>query len=45
MSQTFPLDYKFIGSLQSRARRMGNAVPPKMSETIGKHLLNIIKAS
>lgn len=43
--QTFPLDYKFIGSLQSRARQIGNAVPPKMSETIGKHLLNIIKAS
>ena len=43
--QTFPLDYKFIGSLQSRARQIGNAVPPKMSETIGKHVLNIIKAS
>ncbi|ENT6840455.1 DNA cytosine methyltransferase [Enterobacter kobei] len=40
--QTFPIDYKFTGSLQSRAKQIGNAVPPKMSEAIGKHLKKLI---
>lgn len=40
--QTFPMNYKFSGSLQSRARQIGNAVPPKMSEAIANKILNII---
>lgn len=40
--QTFPMNYKFSGSLQSRARQIGNAVPPKMSEAIGKQIVRLI---
>lgn len=32
--QTFPRTYRFFGSLQSRARQVGNAVPPLMAERI-----------
>ncbi|MDH1548651.1 MULTISPECIES: DNA cytosine methyltransferase [Pseudomonas] len=32
--QTFPRSYRFFGSLQSRARQVGNAVPPLMAESI-----------
>lgn len=34
--QTFPRNYKFHGSLISKARQIGNAVPPKMSEVFGR---------
>lgn len=40
--QTFPMDYLFTGSLQSRARQIGNAVPPKMSEAIAKQIIQLI---
>jgi DNA (cytosine-5)-methyltransferase 1 len=40
--QTFPMDYLFTGSLQSRARQIGNAVPPKMSEAIANQIIKII---
>ena len=40
--QTFPMDYLFTGSLQSRARQIGNAVPPKMSEAIAKQIIKLI---
>lgn len=43
--QTFPMDYKFSGSLQSRARQIGNAVPPKMSEAIAYQILNYVNSS
>ncbi|MEN4933956.1 DNA cytosine methyltransferase [Pantoea agglomerans] len=39
--QTFPLDYKFWGSLNSKAKQIGNAVPPKMAEAIGQQIFNI----
>ncbi|WP_081002114.1 DNA cytosine methyltransferase [Pseudomonas protegens] len=32
--QTFPRSYRFFGSLQSRARQVGNAVPPLMARRI-----------
>jgi len=41
--QTFPLYFKFSGSLQSRARQIGNAVPPKMSEAIANQIISLIK--
>jgi site-specific DNA-cytosine methylase len=34
--QTFPKAYRFFGSSESRARQIGNAVPPKMAEAIGR---------
>lgn len=37
--QTFPRDYFFAGSLASRARQIGNAVPPLMARRIGMTLL------
>lgn len=40
--QTFPMDYTFRGGLQSKARQIGNAVPPKMAEAIGRHILKSI---
>ncbi len=43
--QTFPMDYLFTGSLQSRARQIGNAVPPKMSEAIAKQIIKLISPS
>jgi DNA (cytosine-5)-methyltransferase 1 len=37
--QTFPGDYRFSGNLASRARQIGNAVPPAMSLAVGRHIL------
>jgi DNA (cytosine-5)-methyltransferase 1 len=33
--QTFPRTYRFYGSLASRARQIGNAVPPLMARAVG----------
>lgn len=33
--QTFPADFEFLGSKSSRYRQVGNAVPPKLAETLG----------
>lgn len=33
--QTFPPNYRFYGSLSSRARQIGNAVPPLMAQKLG----------
>jgi len=40
--QTFPRDYKFYGALQSKARQIGNAVPPLMAEVIGREIMKYI---
>jgi len=37
--QTFPLDFHFIGSLNSMARQIGNAVPVLLAEAIGAAVL------
>lgn len=37
--QTFPIDYKFCGTFNSKAKQIGNAVPPLMAEIIGKHII------
>lgn len=41
--QSFPDDYKFLGGLIDQYTVVGNAVPPKFSELIGKALLSILK--
>ena len=33
--QTFPDDFKFVGSISSMYRQIGNAVPPKFSKNLG----------
>lgn len=37
--QTFPRDFRFFGSKQSRARQVGNAVPPLMAKCVGLQIL------
>lgn len=38
--QTFPKDYKFIGSsIDSISRQIGNAVPPELARRIGKEIV------
>lgn len=34
--QTFPRNYRFYGNLGSKAKQIGNAVPPLMAETFGR---------
>ena len=36
--QTFPMDYRFAGSLNSRARQIGNAVPVRLASVVGRHV-------
>ena len=37
--QTFPKDFKFAGTKVDIARQIGNAVPPKLAEVVGKQIL------
>jgi DNA (cytosine-5)-methyltransferase 1 len=43
--QTFPDDFIFVGSRRDRAQQIGNAVPPRFAEVIGKSLLNDLRRS
>ncbi len=36
--QTFPMDFRFSGSLNSRARQIGNAVPVRLASVVGRHI-------
>jgi len=38
--QTFPKDYKFKGNKVDIARQIGNAIPPKLAEALGRAVLN-----
>ena len=37
--QTFPTNYRFSGSLESKGRQIGNAVPPLMAKAIGEAVM------
>jgi DNA (cytosine-5)-methyltransferase 1 len=37
--QTFPLEFKFAGNLDSQYRQIGNAVPCVFGEAIGRHII------
>lgn len=41
--QSFPDEFKFYGNFKNKAKQIGNAVPPKLSYHIGKHLKKIAK--
>lgn len=41
--QTFPLNFKFVGSNTSGYRQIGNAVPPRLAEVVAKSILASIK--
>lgn len=43
--QTFPRDYIFRGQLKSRARQVGNAVPPLMAKNVGMHIIKHSKVN
>ena len=40
--QSFPDKYRFIGDITSIGMQIGNAVPPLLAESIGRHILSII---
>jgi DNA (cytosine-5)-methyltransferase 1 len=40
--QTFPREYRFHGYLQSRARQVGNAVPPNMARALADQVLRLL---
>ncbi|WP_372502013.1 DNA cytosine methyltransferase [Tistrella mobilis] len=41
--QTFPDDFEFLGSLNSQARQIGNAVPVMLAQVFGAHILSHAK--
>lgn len=43
--QTFPDDFKFIGTVSSIAAQIGNAVPPLLAKKIAETLMNAIQLS
>jgi len=43
--QSFPIDYVFCGGRNDQYRQIGNAVPPKLAEVIGKSILETFRKS
>lgn len=43
MLQTFPMDYEFVGSLNTVYRQIGNAVPVKLAEQIASGIYKSLK--
>ena len=41
--QTFPDEFRFIGSEGAKATQIGNAIPPVLAEVFGKHIINLIE--
>ncbi|MFZ1977908.1 MAG: DNA cytosine methyltransferase [Bacteroidota bacterium] len=44
MLQTFPIDFVFSGNKVDVARQIGNAVPPKLAEIVGRQILRYYKS-
>lgn len=42
--QTFPTDFHFVGSLNAMAKQIGNAVPARLTERIGRHVIEHLEA-
>ena len=43
--QSFPCDFKFVGSYASVSRQIGEAVPPIMAQAIAEHVADILAAN
>lgn len=43
--QTFPVNFKFVGSKVGIARQIGNAVPPVLAEIIGRSIIDCYERS
>lgn len=43
--QTFDDNYEFVGSISSQYKQIGNAVPVKLAEYIGKKLIKTLKSA
>ena len=43
--QTFPDDFRFAGTPSNRYRQIGNAVPPMLSEAVGRAMIESTKVS
>lgn len=41
--QTFPKNYKFSGAMGSKAKQIGNAVPPLLAQRFGEVFLNMLE--
>lgn len=42
--QTFPDNFVFEGNREDQARQVGNAVPPRLAETLGRNILEVLEA-
>jgi DNA (cytosine-5)-methyltransferase 1 len=40
--QSFPLTYKFVGTMSSIERQIGNAVPPSLAAATARYVLNVL---
>lgn len=40
--QTFPDNWKFVGSIYNQYKQIGNAVPVKMAKAIGDSIINYL---
>ena len=45
MLQTFPMEYQFVGSLNTIYRQIGNAVPVKLAEQIASGIYKSLENS
>ena len=43
--QTFPADFSFRGTLASRSKQVGNAVPPAVAAALGRSILSSFESS
>ena len=43
--QTFPTDYRFVGSKVEVARQIGNAVPPRLARVLGHSIIQALQST